>query len=217
MTPVAKHPLFREAAPETLAGLARRLHHRSSPRGSLIFGKGDQSADIFGILKGAIRISATGADGREAIFAVMREGDVFGEIAALDGGPRSADAWAITDCELTVLNRADYWELLRLDAQLAINAITLVCGKLRRTTEQAENIMTLNAGPRIARALLRLADRGELSGANTLTQKDIANLVGVTREITNKYLSRWRSSEWIALERGKISILNRNALENFLD
>ena len=215
---LSRHAFFQTARPETLARLRRDVSGRSFARGQTIFSQFDNSSEVYGIARGSVRISATGLDGKEAVFNVVREGDIFGEIAALDGRSRTADATAITDCQLACLSRQVFVELLRDDPDLSGHVIALLCDRLRRTTEQAEDVMILDAGPRLARALLRLRTANELTGGRVqITQHEIANAVGLTREITNKYLRRWQSANLLRLERGAVTVVDPVRLADMIE
>jgi CRP/FNR family cyclic AMP-dependent transcriptional regulator len=149
-------------------------------------------------------------DGKDAVFNVLGKGDIFGEIALLDGNPRTADATAATDCELFVIERRDFLPLMREEPDIALRIIEILCSKLRRTTEQAEEVMFLDLPIRLARALLRLvgADTAGMRERKiTITQKDLGNIIGMTRESTNKQLRIWKGKKWVRLERNAVVIL----------
>jgi CRP/FNR family transcriptional regulator, cyclic AMP receptor protein len=144
------------------------------------------------------------------VFNVLGKGAIFGEIALLDGNPRTADATAVTDCELFVIERRDFLPMMREEPDIALRIIEILCSKLRRTTEQAEEVMFLDLPIRLARALLRLvgADTAGMRERKiTITQKDLGNIIGMTRESTNKQLRIWKGKKWVRLERNAVVIL----------
>jgi CRP-like cAMP-binding protein len=157
-----------------------------------------------------VRISVPSVDGKDAVFNVLGKGAVFGEIALLDGNPRTADATAVTDCEMFVIERRDFLSLIREEPDIALRIIEILCSKLRRTTEQAEEIMFLDLPRRLARALMRLlgADPSETGERRiSITQKDLGNIIGMSRESTNKQLRIWQGKKWVRLERNAVVIL----------
>jgi CRP/FNR family cyclic AMP-dependent transcriptional regulator len=141
---------------------------------------------------------------------VLGKGDIFGEIALLDGHPRTADATAVTDCALYVIERRDFLPLMREEPEITLRLIEILCSRLRRTTEQAEEVMFLDLPSRLAKALMRLvdADIGDMRERKILiTQKDLGNIIGMSRESTNKQLRIWEDKKWVRTERNAVVIL----------
>ncbi|HLZ64847.1 MAG TPA: Crp/Fnr family transcriptional regulator [Aliidongia sp.] len=203
------HELFRELTPEELdqlIGVARVEDVRAK---SPIFHKGAPGESMMAVVTGEVKISAPAADGREIVLAMMGEGEVFGEIALLDGSERTADATAVTNCTLLVIHRRDFLPFLNAHPHVAIRLLRVVCQRLRRTTEQVEDLLFLNLPSRLAKKLLHL------SGANVdrprerapiirQSQREIGNLVGLSRESINKQLSRWQKEGLLTLRDGMI-------------
>jgi CRP/FNR family transcriptional regulator, cyclic AMP receptor protein len=170
---------------------------------------------LFAVCSGTVKISAPSPTGRGAIFNVVSEGSVFGEIALLDGLPRAADALAIADCELMVIERRDFVPLIQQQPEIALKLIEVLCGRLRRTTEQLEDVMFLDLPGRLAKALLQLAEssRRTVRGPRIeLTQEDVGKIIGMSRESTNKQLREWQDRNWLLLERGGIIVRAPDAL-----
>jgi CRP-like cAMP-binding protein len=166
------------------------------------------------VLSGSVRISVTAPSGRETVLNVIHAGEIFGEIALLDGHPRTADAVAVTDCELMVIERRDFIPFVRDNPEVAVRLIEVLCARLRRTTQQIEDVTSLNLPARLARLLLRLAN--EAGGASqvkiSVSQKEIGQMIGISRESTNKQLRSWARAKWVRLERGGIVLLKPDAL-----
>jgi CRP-like cAMP-binding protein len=162
-----------------------------------------------------VKISVPSAGGREIVLSVMREGDIFGEIALLDGRPHGVDATATTDCDLMVIEYQDFLLFLRSQPDLTIQIIEILCARLRRRTEQVQDMTFLNLPARLAKTLLRLtADIGRSSSALklTVTQREISQIIGRSRRSTNQQLRSWTKQGVIHLERGVVVILNRDKL-----
>src|SRR5258708_8139288 len=141
---------------------------------------------------------------------MMGKGDIFGEIARLDGRPRTADAVAITDCERFTIERRDFLPLMREEPEIAVKMIEILCARLRRTTEQAENLMFLHLPGRLAKALLRLSEGDDRSCERkvAVTQKDLGNIIGMSRESTNRQLRIWEKQKLVRLERAGIFLFS---------
>src|SRR5216684_2470042 len=209
------HYLFTKLSPKQIDRLDACIVGKSVLRGTSICAKGDPGSSLFVICQGTVKISVPSADGHDAVFNLIGKGDIFGEIAMLDGRPRTADVVAITDCELFVIERRDFLPLVREEPEIALKLIEILCARLRQTTEQAENLMFLHLPGRLAKALLRLSDSDgpTCERKAVVTQKDLGNIIGMSRESTNRQLRMWEDQEWVRLERGGIVILSAKALE----
>jgi CRP/FNR family transcriptional regulator, cyclic AMP receptor protein len=206
--------LFKMLSAEHIDRLSSCVVRKSVAHGGIIFSRGDRGTSLFAIAKGTVKISVPSADGNNAVFNLMGQGDIFGEIALLDGGPRTADAIAVTDCEMFVVERRDFLPLLREEPELALKIIELLCRRLRRTTDQAESLMFLDVSSRLAKTLLQLADMTVNPPEHrvAITQRDLANIIGSTRESTNRQLRSWEENNWVRLERGGIVVTSVEAL-----
>jgi CRP/FNR family cyclic AMP-dependent transcriptional regulator len=204
------HPLFRDLAPAVIEHLGSYMKTRRVARGTAIFAKGDPGTGLMGVLAGAVKVSVASADGKDIVLNVFREGDIFGEIALLDGRPRTADAAAMSDCELIVIERRDFVPFLSSQPDVMLKFIEILCSRLRRTSEQVQDITFLNLPTRLAKTLLQLT--AGVQGAATpskatITQREISQMIGMSRESTNKQLRAWAKRGWIRLERGGVGVL----------
>jgi CRP/FNR family cyclic AMP-dependent transcriptional regulator len=209
------HPIFGGLGPELLDRLSSYATRQSVKRGAPIFTRGDPGTSLFAVCSGTVKISSPSPEDKGALFNLITEGAIFGEIALLDGLPRTADAMAITDCELIVIERRDFIPLVHERPELGLKLIEVLCGRLRHTTEQLEDIMFLDLPGRLAKTLLQLAksSRPAQRGSRiALTQRQISEIIGVSRESTNKQLRTWQQQKWILLERGGIVILTPDKL-----
>src|SRR5271165_4521293 len=125
--------LFRKLAPQERNALVARAHMRRFEAGDTIFLMGALHDSMIAVLSGDVRISMPSADGKEVVLAIVHAGDVFGEIAMLDGKPRSADAKALTACNLAVLNRRDVLAVLERNPSAWLGLVEVLCSRLRRT------------------------------------------------------------------------------------
>ena len=213
------HPLFRELPPATLDHITTYVRRRSVPKGTVIFRKGDPGVGLIGVLSGAVKISVASADGRDVVLNIIREGEVFGEIALLDGRARTADATTMSDCELMTIERREFIPFLRSQPDVTLKLMEILCSRLRRTSEQVHEMTFLNLSTRIAKTLIRLAEKAKDSdrgGTVTITQREISQIVGRSRESTNKRLRAWQKSGWIRLERGSVTVLKPEKLEHIV-
>ena len=146
---------------------------------------------------------------------IIHPGEIFGEIALLDGRPRTADATVMTDCELMVIERRDFIPFLRSQPDLMMQIVEILCSRLRWTTEQVQDVSFLDLPTRLAKALLRLVRENEGAvgdGQLTITQRELSQVIGRSRESTNKQLRIWAKQGWVRLQRGAVTVLQPEKL-----
>jgi CRP/FNR family transcriptional regulator, cyclic AMP receptor protein len=210
-----KHPIFCDLESEAFDQLCRYAKHATLKRGATLFSKGDPGNSLFAVISGTVKMSISSPDGRSAIFNLIGPGEIFGEIAVLDGQSRTADATANTNCEIFVIDRREFLPFVRSHPELAMKFIELLCAKLRWTSDQVEQVILQNLPGRLASALIRLAEKHKLApGDQTIavTQQEISEMVGMTRESINKQLRVWATRKWVRLEHGAIVVLDAEPL-----
>jgi CRP-like cAMP-binding protein len=167
-----------------------------------------------------VKISVSSVDGRNAILNLVGAGEIFGEISLLDGLARSADATANANCEIFVIDRREFIPFVRSQPALAMKFIELLCKRLRWTSDQVEEVILQNLPGRLASALLRLTEKYKLApGGRTIaiTQQEISEMVGMSRESINKQLRAWAARSWVRLEHGAIVVLNAEMLRELAE
>jgi CRP/FNR family transcriptional regulator, cyclic AMP receptor protein len=209
------NPLFCEFTPPILERISTYAKRRSVSKGATIFEKGDAGVGLIGVVSGSVKISVTSADGRDIVLNIIHPGEVFGEIALLDGRARTANATAMSDCELIVIERREFIPFLRSEPDVTLKLMEILCSRLRKTSEQVQDVTFLSMSARLAKALLRLtANAGPAKPASkvAITQREISQIVGRSRESTNKQLRAWAKRGWIRLERGSVTVLKADKL-----
>jgi len=216
---LAAIPFFGGLEPDALDRLAATMRTRRFRRGEVIFHIGDPGDALFVIVSGDVKISLPSETGDEAILATLREGDVFGELALLDGAPRSASATALTATETVVLPRDRFRELIATEAGVRDALLASIAGELRRLTMHVEELHFLDITGRLAAQLVRLAREGGTPTADgavrlraNLTQGDLAAMVGCTRQSVNKLLGQFTDDGLVRLERDAIVIVDLDGL-----
>jgi len=209
-----EHPMFSVLDPDVIDRLASYSHSRSVAAGTAIFAKGDPGSSLFAVCSGTVKISNRSPEGKDAVFNLINPGEIFGEIALLDGRPRTADAVAMADCELMVIDRRDFIPLVRTRPDVALRLIEVLCARIRHTSEQVEDVLFLDAPARLAKALLWLTKDAKppRQAKVAITQREIGQIIGISRESTNKQLRLWEDQRWIRLERGGLVVLSPDPL-----
>jgi CRP/FNR family transcriptional regulator, cyclic AMP receptor protein len=210
-----KHEIFSDLDNEALEQLGRYAKHTMLKRGATIFSKGDPGNSLYAVVAGTVKISISSPDGRNAILNLVGPGETFGEMSVLDGQTRSADAIANTNCEIYVIDRRDFLPFMRNQPALSMKFIELLCTRLRWTSDQVEQVILQDLPGRLASALIGLAERRKLepeSQTISITQQEISEMVGMTRESINKQLRAWAARGWVRLEHGAIVVLDVDAL-----
>ena len=211
-----KHPMFCDLEPAALDQLCRYAKLSTLKRGATIFSKGDPGISLYAVISGTVKMSVSSPDGRSAIFNLIGAGDTFGEVALLDGLARTADATANTNCEVFVIDRRDFLPFVRSQPALAMKFIELLCARLRWTSDQVEQVILQDLPGRLASALIRLTEKRQLAPGDrtiAITQQEISEMVGMTRESINKQLRIWAMRNWVRLEHGAIVVLEAEALQ----
>jgi CRP-like cAMP-binding protein len=216
-TLIERNHLFRGLPQKTIDRVAALATRRIYDEGAIIFMRGDPGDSLCGVVTGRVRISASRAGGKEVFLNIMEPGDAFGEIALLDGSPRTATATAMARTELMIIARDAFFALLRTEPQLAEHLIQLLCKRVRWTAEQMEDSALLNVPAKIAKRLLSLASvHGRESPEGTrlvISQEELAQFLGLSRQVVNQHLQSWRAQGWIALGRGNVTIANPRAMQ----
>jgi CRP/FNR family cyclic AMP-dependent transcriptional regulator len=212
------HFLFGGLPPNDLDALLSHARVVRYSAGQEIFAKGSPGRSMMAILSGSVRISAPASVGRHVVLAILTGGEVFGEIALIDGEDRTADATAIADCAMLVLDHRDFVPFLERRADLGILLLKLLCQRLRKADEQVEEMMFGRLEDRIAKALVRLGHgAGRFEGGAVklrLSQDDLSGMVGTTRESVNKQLQIWQNLGMVRLGRRLIEISDLPAIKS---
>ncbi len=221
---LGRHEFFRDLQPAAVDRLAAHARLVAYPSGARIFEKGDPGSGLLAVVSGLVRISVLSHDGREIVLNLIGPNEIFGEIALLDGEPRTADATAAGPCRLLALDRRDFDAVLTSDPAAARKVLAVVSRRLRRTSEQVEDLIFTDLPTRLAKALLRLAKvqggaRGDGPGAPArvaITQKELGQTIGFSRESTNKCPKEWEGAGPVAIEKGACTIRNPAFLQRLV-
>ena len=218
---LARNLLFREASPALLNGLVKFATVRHFQANDEIFAKGDPGNALCGVLMGRVCIY-TVSEGGEAILNILEPGEMFGEIALLDGGPRTASARTMETVDLLQIHRDHFVPFLHEHPELGVSILPVLCGRIRMNVDFIEDAVFLHLSARLAKRLLSLAEvygkpdpRGIRIGFK-LSQQDLAHMIGATREPVNKELGLWRGRGLIAIEDGMIVICRPDSLRALL-
>ncbi len=212
---LARIPFFAGLDTPALERVAAGTRTRRFRRGEIVFHAGDPGDALFIIVSGEVKISLPSEEGDEAIIATLGPGDVFGELALLDGAPRSATASALIATEAVVLPRDRFRELIATEPAVRDTLLASIAGELRRLTTHVEELHFLDMTGRLAARLVRLAREAGPAGADgsirlraTLTQAELASMVGCTRQSVNKLLGQFASDGLVRVDRDGILVLD---------
>jgi CRP-like cAMP-binding protein len=215
--------LFEGLAAEHRRALVARSRIRKLAADEAVFLMGSPGDSMMAVLSGNVRISVPSPDGKEIVLAILRPGEIFGEIALLDGKERTADARAVTVCSLAILERRDVLPFFDQYPSSWQRLVEVLCERLRQTDRQMAEVALLGLPVRLAKALLRMAAFDPASaGAGAaaqirLSQRELGNLVGATRESVNKCLRGWQRKGIIRIAESLITIVDRPALEDLAE
>jgi CRP/FNR family cyclic AMP-dependent transcriptional regulator len=215
------HFLFNCLDEETIEGIARLFKERHAKRGETLFRKGDKCREMMLVTEGMVHIVANSPDGKEIIMNAIGPGGLIGELALLDGKPRSAQADVVKDCRMLVITRRDFMGLLRQKPDMTIQLMILLCQKLRDASSLIENIALNEIPVRLAQFLLKetKVDLAKIKANETFfldhTQTKIGNFIGSGRERVNKVLHEWQNKAIISIapDNRTVTILNPDAIK----
>ena len=205
--------LFEQLSSESVARLSELAVPLQLQQGEALFVQGDVGDAMYIIEAGAIEISTMNNDGKKLTLNVLREQDIFGEVAAIDGGERTASATALEPTKVRRIARNDIVELISNDPQVANDMIGVLCERVRWISQQVEDFGLHGIESRMAHRLLLLDKKlAQSSGLISLSQNELADFLGTSRESVNKILQKWAAEKWIELSRGSIQIVARSAI-----
>jgi CRP-like cAMP-binding protein len=212
--------LFSELADselEEVRALARLQRH---PARAVIVAQGDESSDLFLVVDGRLRVSSSNVNGDEVVLSIMGPGDVFGEMALLDGEPRSATVTTLEACQVLVIEARAFHALLRRMPALSASLMKVMARRIRDLTDRTQDVALLDVESHLAKIVLALARRfgdrsrtGETAITLRLSQQELASMVGATRELVNRRLRAWAQRGIIEQVAGAMVIKQEDALK----
>ena len=211
---LANTPLFAALDDDAAAALRSCMNETKVARGRTLFNEGDPGDKLYVVTAGKTKLGRTAADGRENLLAVLGPGEMFGELSLFDPGPRTATATAVTDTTVLGLGHGDLQPWLTGRPEVASHLLGALAQRLRRTNEAMADLVFSDVPGRVAKALLDLARRfgvqaeDGLHVTHDLTQEELAQLVGASRETVNKALADFASRGFLRLEARAVVILD---------
>jgi CRP/FNR family transcriptional regulator, cyclic AMP receptor protein len=215
---LARAGLFQGVAQEAAEALAGSLSYGDYSRGEAVFTEGEQGDTLFIVLSGKVKIGRRAADGRENMLSVMGPSDMFGELSLFDPGPRTATATVVTEARLASLAHSSLRPWIKDRPEIAEQLLRVLARRLRRTNDALADLIFTDVPGRVAKALLELASRfGTPEGDGVrvhhdLTQEELAQLVGASRETVNKALADFASRGWMRVDSRAVTLLDRERL-----
>jgi CRP/FNR family transcriptional regulator, cyclic AMP receptor protein len=213
-----KAPLFTNLDDEVFSALTSELTEVELSRGASAFHEGDQGDQLYVIMSGKIKLGRTAPDGRENLLAILGPGEVFGEMALFNPAPRTASATAVSATRLAGLRHDNLRKVIQSTPEVSMQLLRALAQRLSKTNESLADLVFSDVPGRVAKALLDLADRfgrpaaDGLLVAHDLTQEELAQLVGASRETVNKALAEFVQRGWIRLENRAVVVLDLQRL-----
>jgi len=218
-----KIPLFSDLDDRDLSQIGQLVHVKRHRAKDFIVQQSDPGGELFVIVTGHLKVISSDAEGRDTALNIIGPGEVIGEVSLLDGGPRSATVVAVDPCELLVIRREAFLHLLEDSPKIAIKLLAVLARRLRLLTERAEDIAFLRVGDRLAKRIVALADEygeaqedGSVRIAFRLSQQEMGDLVGATRESANKQLRAWESRGLLSQQGGHLVLRDLEQLRRLV-
>ena len=210
---LSRASLFHGADAESVQALSAQFHIRNVRSGTVLFREGEPGELLYIVIAGKVKLGRRAPDGRENLIAVMGPSDQFGELSLLDPGPRTETATTVTHARLAELPQAALHQWVLERPQIATQLLQILARRLRRTDTMLTDLIFVDVRGRVAKQLLLLAQRfgtregGQLRVTHDLTQEELAQLVGASRETVNKALVDFARRGWIQLD-GKAVLIH---------
>jgi CRP/FNR family transcriptional regulator, cyclic AMP receptor protein len=212
------HPFFSALPPTDVTKLLMRMRCRRVPAGKVLFEKDDPADGLYGVLSGRIAFTVDSADGKELTLNVLGPGEFFGEIALLDGKGRSAAAVARGDSELLFIPRQEFLSFVSERPDVMLHSISVVCGRLRRSTEYIADTAFLELPRRLAKQIVVLIDLPGSSAGEGLrvSHAELASMLGASRERVSRLLAAWGDKGILEQGRGRLVVREPQALRQLV-
>lgn len=217
---VRRAPLFSALDGEAGAALLHEMTSSRLERGDVLFREGDPGDALFVIGEGKVKLGRTSSDGRENLVAILGPGEMFGELSLFDPGPRTMTATAVAETQLMGLSNDSLTTLLSGRPEVAKSLLAALAKRLRRTNEHLADLVFTDVPGRVAKALLDLANRfgrpveEGVMVSHDLTQEELAQLVGASRETVNKALADFATRGWLKLEARAVLLIDLDRLKH---
>lgn len=208
----SKLTLFEGVSPDILEKITRGSRLKEAPKGTFLFLKGDPADAVYLVREGVILIHIESLDGRALVMNEIHPGDCCGELGVLTGQPHSANAEAMLDSEVLVIPGSLFINLVEKEFSLALQLLKVTALRLQASSRREESLAFFDARERLAHLLLNLDQQSKEKGYITLSQEELAQRTGMTRQTVAAILGDWRRNGWLLTGRGHIVILNRGAL-----
>lgn len=217
--PLRSAALFAALDDDAAKALRNSMTEVNLERGDVLFTEGDPGDHMYVISAGKVKLGHTAPDGRESLIAVLGAGEMLGELSLFDPGPRTATASALTEVTVLGLGHDDLKPWLTGRPDLAVELLAALARRLRRTNETLADLVFSDVPGRVAKALIDLGQKfGEPTAEgllvnHDLTQEELAQLVGASRETVNKALADFSQRGWVKLESRSVTITDPARLE----
>jgi CRP-like cAMP-binding protein len=215
---LARAGMFQGVDPAAVSALTNQLHHVDYPSGHTIFAQGEPGDRLYVIVSGKVKIGHCSPDGRDGLLTILGPSDMFGELSVFDPGPRTSSATTVTDVRVVSMDREAVTAWIADRPGIAERMLRVFARRLRRTNHNLADLIFTDVPGRVAKQLLHLAQRfgtqeGDVLRVNhDLTQEEIAQLVGASRETVNKVLGDFAHRDWIRLDGKSVLICDCESL-----
>jgi CRP/FNR family cyclic AMP-dependent transcriptional regulator len=215
---LARSGILQGVNPEAAEALANEMNAVELRRGGVLFNEGEPGDSLYIVLSGKLKLGRRAPDGRQNLLAIMGPADIVGELSLFDPGPRTATATAVTDAQLARLTKMSLRPWLNNRPEIAEQLLRVLARRLRRTNDALADLIFTDVPGRVAKNLLQMAarfgtrDGGALRLTHDLTQEELAQLVGASRETVNKALAEFATRSWLRLDGKSVIIMDPERL-----
>lgn len=215
-------PLFEHIDSTTMGEIARQVHITKITRGSMLISQGDQTQDVYVVISGRMLAQRFSPDGREILYAIVKQGEYVGELAAIDKQPRSLSVYCVNDAEICVIPATLFSELMACDKNFCNLIVHNLVRKIRFLSQQVHDLTVYSVSQRVTAFIIRFAiEQGQFCKNGHVTglpnQIEIANTIGATREAVSRCLTQLKKAKIIHYGRQEVIILDHEGLLKYCD
>lgn len=206
---IRKNQLFNDLSNEEIQSIAGLATVKTVPKNTFVFSEGDSASSFYMIKEGRVNVTVTNEDGKELILSTLQAGDNFGELSIIDDNPRSANIFTLENCIFIILQKNDFYQILKQNPVVGINMIKSLCQRIRFITSIAHDLALLDIYGRLVKLLLEnstMDDSGQRTVTMPLTQQEIASRLGGSREMVNQILNALKKGGYLSVENKIITI-----------
>lgn len=201
--------MFKGLDDSDLQSIAKHISTHTHPRNTILMHEGEPPDAMYIVTDGRVKIYVSDAEGKELVLDTLSPGEFFGELALIDGSPRSATVVTTTETTISKILKTDFDHCLQASPKIAVNLLKILSRRIRTMNDNIKDLALLDVYGRVARTILRLAqERNGVLITDPITQQELANMVGASREMVSRVIKTLKSEGYISISGKQITVIS---------